>query len=83
MINIVATGINKADKTKLEISICISHPYWTIQGEEAACDVKISPLYENILPISGVDLFQALKLAIELSNSLIIAISDKYDLTYH
>ncbi len=83
MINIVATGINKNDKTKLEITIYISKPYWTIQGEEAACDVKISPLYENISPIHGIVPFQALKLAIDLLDNLIGTISNKYDLTYH
>lgn len=82
MIHIVATGIKKDDKGDIEISIYISEPYWTIQGEEAACDVKISPLYENISPIIGIDPFQALKLAIELSDNLISAISNKYDLTY-
>lgn len=83
MINISATGIDKDSKTRIEINIYISSPYWTIEGEEASCDVKILPLYESLLPINGVDPLQALKLAVELSDKLIISISSKYDLEYH
>ncbi|MFA7241333.1 MAG: hypothetical protein WC091_14575 [Sulfuricellaceae bacterium] len=72
-INIV--GISKHGNTKLNISINISNPYWVIEGEEAACDVKISPLYENLSPISGLTLFQALTLALEFSNVLLNDIS--------
>lgn len=83
MINIAVTGIHKVDKSKLEINIYISKPYWNTKGEEASCDVKISPFDEDLMPIKGSDPLQALQLATEFSCILMTATSDEYDLTYH
>lgn len=83
MINITATGIKKSDGTKSEINISISDSHWTIEGEEASCVVKISPLYEDLSPIVGINPFHALKLAIEFSEMLIKGASEDYDFIYH
>ena len=83
MINIPVTGIHKKDKSILEINIYISNPYWVTEGDEAACDVKISPLDKVSTSIHGIDYFQALELAIKFSKILMTATSKKYDLTYH
>ena len=83
MINIRATGIHKDDKSIIEINISVSDPYWITEGEEAACEVKLAPLYENLVPIIGSDPLQALQLATEFAYVLMTASSDEYDFTYH
>lgn len=83
MIEITATCIRKDDGAKSEISVSISDPYWTSEGAEASCDVKISPLYEDLSPIVGINPLHALKLAMEFSEILIEEASEDYDFIYH
>jgi hypothetical protein len=81
-INISLLGINKLDNSKIVINLIISNPYWIIEGEESACNITITPLYENINPIRGVTMFQSLKLAMNISDTLLNKISETYDLSY-
>ena len=83
IVTINLLGASKNNTDDIDISISISTPYWVIEGEEAACNVKIVPLYENLQPISGTTLFQALKLALDLSNSLLKTLSNEYKLSYY
>lgn len=69
--------LEQKDRTKKNITVRLGKPYWVVEGREAACPVAIQGLYDNLADVHGVDLYQALELAVQLVNTLLVAAASK------
>jgi hypothetical protein len=65
--------LQQPDNEIKKIIIRIGMPYWVIVGEEAACPVAIEGLYEKLPDVHGVDPYQALELAMQLTSTLLVS----------
>jgi hypothetical protein len=61
-------------KQSVRLRVVIGKPYWIEEGISAACPIAIHGLVGRVQDVHGVDLFQALELAIGLANSLLSSI---------
>jgi hypothetical protein len=64
-----------ADGTQVDIEIQIGTPYR--DGEDWACPVSITPLYDRLADIHGIDSFQAVSLALRLVHRLLENFKEK------
>lgn len=69
--------LQQPDGSRKPIVVRIGTPYWVTEGQEAACPVEIEGMYEKLADVHGVDLYQALELAIQLVNYLLTAAKSK------
>jgi hypothetical protein len=74
--------LDMESKQSVRLRILIGKPYWVDAGDEAACPVAIHGLVGRVSDIHGVDLSQALELAIAFVNSLLNSISPLKKLTW-
>jgi hypothetical protein len=58
-------------KLRKRVVVQLGKPYWITRGQEAACQVCIRGLYEDLAPIRGSDPYQALEMAILFVDMLI------------
>lgn len=65
--------VQQPNGEKKEVIVKIGAPYWVTQGEEAACPVAIEGLYEKLPDVHGVDPYQALELAMQLTQTLLVS----------
>lgn len=63
--------VQQPNGEKKEIIVKIGTPYWVTEGEEAACPVAIEGLHGKLPDVHGVDPYQALELAIQLTQTLV------------
>lgn len=70
--------LQQPDGTRKQIVVRISTPYWVTEGQEAACPVEIEGMYGKLADAHGVDLYQALELAMQLVNTLLAATKSKH-----
>jgi hypothetical protein len=73
-------AVNKTDGTRINVCIRVGKPY-SLVGQDAECPVEITGLFESVAPARGIDTFQALELALEISHVLKVK-SDEYDFYY-
>lgn len=69
--------LQRPDGERDKIVVRLGAPYWVTRGEEAACSVEVEGLYETLPDVHGVDLYQALELAIQLTNTLLMSAHSK------
>jgi len=62
---------DRETKQKTEIRIQIGCPYWVEPKTEAACPLAIHGLFGRLPDIHGVDLMQALELAISFTENVL------------
>ena len=65
----------EGDPSPKNISIEIGHPYWTIDGIEAACPVAIRGLIGRTRDIRGIDPMDSLKQALQFVDTYLSGVS--------
>lgn len=63
--------VEREDRSRQPVVIRIGKPYWVSENVEAACSLQIDGLYSKLADIRGVDLYQAVQLAMQLAETLL------------
>ncbi len=63
--------VEREDRSRQPIVVRIGKPYWVSENVEAACPLQIDGLYSKLTDIRGVDLYQAVQLAMQLAETLL------------
>lgn len=63
--------VEREDRSRQLIVVRIGKPYWVSENVEAACPVQIEGLYSKLADVHGVDLYQAVQLAMQLAETLL------------
>ena len=57
---------------RVQIKVKLGNPSWIVTGEEAVCLFAIDGMFRDVHEVHGVDPFQALQLAIQTVNILLM-----------
>jgi hypothetical protein len=63
--------VEREDRSRQPIVVRIGKPYWVSENVEAACPLQIDGLYSKLADVRGVDLYQAVQLAMQLAETLL------------